>query len=239
MLPLQSFDKSFAEAILDAVNCHPLPSLSLGGHTYDLGNFMSKELKLGQVRDFCLATQRTRKPCVLDEDNAASLYRDRVGWTIHRKRAWMAVLTGAHYDFIDFSVTVGNEAGTPESQEALRSWMKHLSDFIHAFDFVHAQPLPGWISTKHDHVVSATLAVEGKDYVAYLADAREVTDPDAGQALEGNVAFPLPDGRYRVSLYSPTSGTYSPGIFVVGGKAITLALPPWRHDVVVRATRVQ
>ena len=114
----QSFDKSFAETILDAVNCHPLPGLSLGGRTDDLGNFMSKELKLGQVRDFCLAAQRTRKPCILDEDNAASLYRDTVGWTIHRKRAWTVVLSGAHYDFIDFSVTVGNEAGTAESQKA-------------------------------------------------------------------------------------------------------------------------
>ena len=234
----QSFDKSFAETILDAVNCHPLPGLSLGGRTYDLGNFMSKELKLGQVRDFCLAAQRTRKPCILDEDNAASLYRDTVGWTIHRKRAWTAVLSGAHYDFIDFSVTVGNEAGTAESQKALRSWMKHLSDFIHAFDFVHARPLPGWLTAKPDQVVTATLAVEGKDYVAYLADAREVTDSGTGQVLEGSVGLVLPEGRYRVSLYSPTSGTCSPGIVVVGGKAVTLALPPWRHDVVIRAVRL-
>jgi hypothetical protein len=48
----------------------------------------------------------------------------------------------------------------------------------------------------------------------------------------------LPEGRYRVSLYSPTSGTYSPGILVAGGKAVMLALPRWRHDTVIRATRV-
>jgi hypothetical protein len=74
-------------------------------------------------------------------DNAASLYRDTIGWTIHRKRAWTAILSGAHYDYIDFSVTVGSEAGTVDSQQALRTWMKHLSKFIHAFDFLHAKPL--------------------------------------------------------------------------------------------------
>ena len=235
----QSFDKSFAGTMLDAVNCHPLPGLTVGGHAYDLGHFMSKELKLGQVRDFCLAAQRTHKPCVLDEDNVASMYRDMVGWTIHRKRAWTAILSGAHYDYIDFSVTVGNEAGTAESRQSLRTWMKHLSDFIHGFDFVHAQPLPGWITSKPDHMVVATLAVQGTDYVSYLADAREVTDADAGQALEGKVVFSLPNGRFSVRLYSPTTGMYSPGILLDGGKDTSLPLPQFRHDIVLRATRVK
>ena len=52
-----------------------------------------------------------KKPVVQDEDNTASIYRDTVGWTIHRKRAWTSLLNGSHYDYIDFSITVGNEAG--------------------------------------------------------------------------------------------------------------------------------
>ena len=40
---------------------------------------------LSEFRDYCLATYRERKPMVMDEDNCASLYRDEVGWTIHRK----------------------------------------------------------------------------------------------------------------------------------------------------------
>jgi len=44
-------------------------------------------------------TQPFAKPCVNDEDNAASLYRDDDGWTIHRKRAWMAVMSQTHYDY--------------------------------------------------------------------------------------------------------------------------------------------
>jgi hypothetical protein len=80
--------------------------------------------------------------------------RDEVGWTIHRKRAWMSVLSGAHYDYIDFSITVGSEAGTPASQRGIRKWMKHLSEFIHNFDFVHARPLPDWIKSKPEELVA-------------------------------------------------------------------------------------
>ena len=63
---------------------------------------MSKELHLEQFRDFFLAAYSEPKPVISDEDNAASMYVDDTGWTIQRKRAWMAVMCGAHYDFIDF-----------------------------------------------------------------------------------------------------------------------------------------
>jgi hypothetical protein len=235
----QKFDASFSGTMLDAVNCHPLPGLTLDGHAYNLGNFMSKELKLNEVQQFCFAAHRARKPCVLDEDNAASLYRDTIGWTIHRKRAWTAVLSGSHYDYIDFSVTVGSETGTAESRRAIRAWMRHLSEFIHSFDFVHAVPLADCVTRRPKHLIAATLAVEAKDYIAYLADEREVTDPAAGEAIEGTVTLALPSGRYRISLYSPTTGVYSPGILVDGGKAVSLGLTSFQHDIVVRATRVQ
>jgi hypothetical protein len=234
----QEFDTSFSGPILEAVNVHPLPNLVFRGRTYQLGNFMSEALQLAEFRDFFLATQRARKPCISDEDNAASLYLDDAGWTIHRKRAWMAVMCGGHYDYIDFSIQVGLEAGTEESRRKIRAWMKNLSEFIHSFDFIHAQPAPDWIEAKPAHLVDAVLAIQGTEYIAYLADGRELSDATAGQLVSGPVSFRLPDGDYRVCLYSPTTGGYSPCLQVRGGKLVTFALAPFRQDVVLRVTQV-
>jgi hypothetical protein len=199
---------------------------------------MSKDLELEEFADFCRAAQKHAKPCVLDEDNAATLYRDTTGWTIHRKRAWIAALSQAHYDVIDFSINVGSEAGTPQSSAQFRTWMKHLSEFIHAFDFVHAQPAADFIQRKPKHLVSAAMVVPGTRYVAYLADAREVTDPTAGQPISGSVALRLPEGEFRASLFSPTSGLYSPAVTIRGGlEPIPLDLGELRHDVVVDVRR--
>jgi hypothetical protein len=128
----QAFDSSFSGSLFDAVTVHPIPNLTLSGRTYQLGNFMSKELQLAEYKAFFLAARRFSRPCISDEDNAASLYRDETGWTIHRKRAWTAIICGAHYDFIDFSLTVGTESGTNESRAKIRSWMRNLSDFINS-----------------------------------------------------------------------------------------------------------
>ena len=141
----QELDSTFADKWADVVNVHPLPGLVLAGREYMLGHFMSKELELKAFRDFCRAAQGFAKPCVHDEDNAASMYRDKTGWTIHRKRAWTALLSLCHYDYIDFSITAGSETGTRESNRLIRTWMKHLSDFMRTIDFVHAEALRiGW-----------------------------------------------------------------------------------------------
>jgi hypothetical protein len=198
---------------------------------------MSKELQLAEFRDFFLATYPERKPVISDEDNAASMYRDETGWTIHRKRAWVAVLCGSHYDYIDFSIEAGAETGTEDSRRCIRTWMKNLSEFIHAFDFVHAKPLPGWIENPPAPLVAATLAQPGADYIAYLADGREVSDPEAGRPIAGTLTFSLPAGSYTVRFFSPQSGMYSPGVRVSGGDHITLDMTPFEHDIVLRATR--
>jgi hypothetical protein len=233
----QSFDESFEGSMLDAVNVHPLPNLTYRNRTYQLGNFMSKELQLEEFRDFFLATTYSQKPCISDEDNCASIYRDDAGWTIHRKRAWMAVLCGAHYDYIDFSITVGSETGTDESRKKIRTWMKHLSEFIHSFDFIHARPTPGWIESKPKPLVVATVALAGSDYVVYLADGRQETDPSAGEPVSGPVSAMLPQGNFRASLYSPVTGMYSPVLRVQGGQRLTIELPPFQHDIVLRVQR--
>ena len=233
----QGFDASFSGQMLDAVNIHPLPDLNFHGRTYQLGNFMSKELQLEDFRDFFLATYSERKPNISDEDNAASLYRDVAGWTIHRKRAWMAVVCGGHYDYIDFSIQAGAEAGTEESRRNIRIWMKNLSEFIHSFDFIRAKPAPGWIATQPAPLVAAALAKPGEDYIAYLADGRELFDPAAGGPIMGPIMFDLPMGTYRACFYSPCAGVYSPGVRLTGGGRVRLEIPSFEHDIVLRVTR--
>lgn len=234
----QEFDASFAHPAFDAVNVHPLPDLVYQGRRYMLGRFMGKELKLREVRDFCLATQHAGKPCVLDEDNTASLYRDHDGWTIHRKRAWTAVMSGCHYDYIDFSITVGREDGTAASRGAIRTWMRHLTEFIHDVDVIHATPDSAWLRVTAEHAVACGLRVRDQAYVAYIADARELGEPGAGSPLGGALQLDLPRGSYRVSLYSPAGGLYAPAVAVQGGEPVTLELAPFVDDValVVRGT---
>ena len=193
-------DAAFRENVVDLVNDHPLPNTQLDGHVYQMGQYTSKELKLEDVADFCRAAYSHPKPTSLDEDNAASPYRDTTGWTIHRKRAWTALMNGCHYDYIDFSITVGNENGTTASRRELRSWMQHLSEFMMSFDFVHAKLDRSWVSDYPAPLTASSMSVSGRDYVVYLADSRELSDPDAGKPIEGSVQLSLPAGNYDVSL---------------------------------------
>lgn len=234
----QENDAAFSWTHIDAANVHALPDTSFRGRTYNMGVFMSKELKLEEYRAFNLAVADVPKPCVQDEDNVASRYLDPDGWTIHRKRAWMALLCGAHYDVIDFSITIHTPTGTEDSRRHIRSWLQYLSEFVHSLDLPRARPLGDWLLTKPAGLLEATLAVEGEDYAAYLADSREVDDSQWGAAIEGEVSFRLPAGEFMVRTYAPVSGGYSPGLHVRGDEAITLALPAFSHDIVVRITRV-
>jgi hypothetical protein len=111
-----------------------------------------------------------------------------------------------------------------------------------SYDYVHSKPDAGWVSFPSDHVVVSGLISEGRDrgaldYVAYIADARELSDRDAGSPLQGDVSMTLPAGEYDVALYSPVTGGYSPAIKVAGGAKTTLALPSFTQDIVIRVTR--
>ncbi len=235
----QPLDASFSHPAFDAVNVHPLPDTVYRGHRYMLGRFMGKDLALAAVRDFCLATSVESRPCVLDEDNSASMYRDEVAWTIHRKRAWTAVLSGCHYDYIDFSITVGREDGTAESRRAIRSWMRHLSAFIADFDVVRARPSTEWLQVEIEPTVATGLAVPGHAYAAYLADRREWREEWAGAPLRGTVRIELPPGPYQLSLYSPATGQYSPAVPIAGGRQEMVELLPFTHDIVLLISRIE
>ncbi|HVF11066.1 MAG TPA: DUF6298 domain-containing protein [Abditibacteriaceae bacterium] len=234
----QETSNSFANPAFDAVTIHPLPDTSFSGRVYDMGAFMSKQLHLAEFKAFTLAAAAAPKPCVHDEDNIASCYRDSTGWTIHRKRAWTAVMCGAHYDVIDFSIVVHAEAGTEASRRELRSWLKHLSNFIHSMDIPRTKPLGDWLLEKPANTLECTLAVEGEDYAVYLADPREVIDADLGSPISGAIRFAVPPGEYLVTTFSPVDGGTSPGIRISCGQATRLELAPFPHDMAVRIKRL-
>jgi hypothetical protein len=233
----QGSTKTFGSFGVDIVNMHPLPNTTYRGKSYDMGQFMAKQLKLRAVRDFCLATQTEAKPLNFDEDNSSSQYKDYDGWTIHRKRAWMTLLSLAHYDYIDFSIINYCETGTPQSRKHIRSWMKHLSRFIHSVDLPAARPLTGFLTSQPAHTLEAVLAVEGKDYCIYLADDRELTETGAGEPIKGTLSFKLPPGTWRMAFYSPQTGRYSPPTRIRGGPAVTVQMPSFRHDLVIQIRR--
>ena len=116
----QGTDASFKNPDFDAVNVHPLPDTHYGGRTLSDGQLHVEGTDALRISRLLPGHLRERKPMIMDEDNCASLYRDEVGWTIHRKRAWTALLSGSHYDYIDFSINVGlkPEPKLPEPRSA-------------------------------------------------------------------------------------------------------------------------
>ena len=155
---------------------------------------MSKELMLSEVADFCRAAATNRSPqCSMKIIPPVSIGIRLGGPFIASVPG--PPCSGAHYDYIDFSITVGSEAGTRASRRDIRSWMQYLSEFMAGLDFVHSKLEPEWITAKPDHLVASVLSVGSQDYVAYLADAREVTDSSASQPISGQVGFALPAGN--------------------------------------------
>ena len=245
----QPSDLTFTSMDYDVVNMHPLPNTTFQGEGFDLGDFMSKQLRLQAFRDYCLATYVAEKPLNLDEDNVASQYKDIDGWTIHRKRAWTALVTGNHYDYIDFSIIPWLETGTPDSQRYIRNWMKYLSQFIHELDIVHGRPLPGIVKSAPEDTVCSAFGVVDRDICIYVADgrehltARDLPDylpgrTDAGAPITGELVIDVPEGTYHISLFDPKTGVCSPAVRQNFSPKVSLFLQPFVHDVVVRLARV-
>ena len=233
----QFADRSFSSEEYDVVNMHPLSNMKHQGKQYNLGRFMQAQLHLEAYRQYCLDLYARPKPLNLDEDNCASQYKDLRGWIIHRKRAWMALLCGAHYDYIDFSINNYLETGTPQSQRYIRTWMRHLSEYVHALDLVRARPMPETVCQSPEHTLAAVLAVAAEDYSIYLADARETDAPGAGEIIRGEILVDVPQGDYEVACYSPETGLYSPWSAWQGGPNTPVALPSFKHDIVLRLQR--
>ncbi|MEO7729350.1 MAG: cellulase family glycosylhydrolase [Kofleriaceae bacterium] len=232
----QFLSEGFSGDAFDIVNVHQMHRTSYADKYYDISMFMSRQLRLQNLRDLFVATAAEKKPLNMDEDNAASRFTNDEGWTIHRKRAWTTLLSGGHYDVIDFTIQNRLETGTLEAQEKIRSWVKHLSQLLHSMDLAHAKPMPQMVKQAPEHVIASVLGVERKEYAIYLADAREVMETGLGDTIQGEVLLTLPEGGWTTQFLNPTTGKLTEGPRLKGGE-LTIALPGFRHDIALRLTR--
>jgi hypothetical protein len=232
--PWEQFcDEAFASDVFDAVNVHPLVNTGFRDKPTDFGQFMSKQLHLDNVSSFCADAAKYSKPCNLDEDNAATMHRDFDGWTIHRKRAWVAILSGLHYDMIDFTINCGVEASTPTARANLRSWMQHLTDFWQSVDFVRASRVDEIVGAQPAHTTAVAVEIPGSGHYVYLADNRELGD-DVGAPVTGPLSLPLLVGDYDVRCFAPTTGGWSPSVRATAAEdGLTVNVPEFVHDVVI------
>ncbi len=233
----QFVSEGFEGDMLDIVNVHQMHRTSYNGRFYNISMFMSRQLRLRELRDLFVTSAGERKPLNMDEDNAASRFTNLEGWTIHRKRAWTTVLSGGHYDVIDFTIQNRLETGTPEAQQHLRTWLKHLSIFVHSLDLAKARPLPQMVKTAPEHVIASVLGVEAQEYALYLSDAREVTDIGVGDPIHGELIVSLPDGNWQVAFIHPVTGISTDGPKIKGGDT-QIQLPEFLHDLAIRIRRL-
>jgi len=226
-------DASFNHLTADIVNIHPLENIVYKSKSYNMGLFMSKQLCLKELRDYCLDTWNESKPLNIDEDNVASRFKDYEGWTIHRKRAWTVLFSGAHYDYIDFSIVNYCPTGTPDSQEHLHKWFKNIREFISSVDIISGSPLTGVALNFPGEVLESVFGTPGKQYNIYIADKRELEEYGQGEIISGEIELEIKQGKYIVLYYSPEHGTAVSGNTTDGGR-IKLNLPDFRHDLVIQ-----
>jgi hypothetical protein len=221
----QPLDRSMTEMDVDIVNVHPLPGTTLDGRSYELGRFMSGDLELSAVHDFCDAAVRAGKPVSLDEDNAATQYTDHFGWTIHRKRAWVAVMGGCHYDMIDFTIRPGLPVGSPSAERDLRVWTRFLGEACERWELAAASSTDDVGLLDGDVVVAACRigGVDGGSRLVYLADATESTRRRSA-SLPVQCRLQLPGGIATVRSFAPGLGRELPSPTVAADRTIALEL---------------
>jgi hypothetical protein len=137
---------------------------------------------------------------------------------------------------LDFTIQNHLETGTPEAQQHLRTWLKHLSTFVKSLDLAQAQPLPQMVKTAPEHVITSVLGVESQEYAIYLADAREVTDVGLGDPIHGDLIVTLPEGNWQAAFIHPVTGLSTDGPSIQGGEA-RLQLPEFRHNLAITLRR--
>jgi hypothetical protein len=226
-------DYSFNGLDADIVNVHPLPNIRYKNKRYDMGMFMSKQLCLEVLRDYCLDTWHEKKPLNIDEDNIASQFKDYEAWTIHRKRAWTAVFSGAHYDYIDFSIINYCPKGTEESRRYLHKWFKYLSEYIMTMKLEGGMPLRDFLDELPDEIIPSVYGMPGRQYDIYLADGRELNEEGYGDMVNCSFIPDLEPGEYAITYYSPENCREIKVETRILGNT-PLVVPNFKHDIVVR-----
>jgi hypothetical protein len=225
------------EINVDISNVHPLDVMTVGDETFNLGGFMSADSRLDEYKAFCGRMRALGGAINLDEDNNASRYMDERGWTIHRQRAWIALFSGCHYDYIDFSVLAGRERSTPDGRRLLRSRFGSLAQF---WEENHV-----WSTALDDGVVvevpagCTAVAARGQGshpgpvYVYIAAEAaNDLAVPFADRAVEGALALNLPPADYLTYWFAPETGRYFGWEDRHSTGRVQMQLPATANDVV-------
>ena len=103
-------------------------------------------------------------------------------------------------------------------------------------DLREAQPLEGVVHAHREDTVVSVFGVKDRDFSIYIADAREFGDDRAGQDIQGDLTFTVPDGDYEIGYFSPTEGNWF-GTEQGPGGEVHLSIRPFAHDVVVRVRK--
>jgi hypothetical protein len=159
------------------------------------------------------------------------------GDTHYRMEGWEFILAGgALYNNLDYSFTVGHEAGTFEyppktpggGNRGFRRQMKALKDFIGSFDFLRMRPdettVKGGLPARGR---IRMLSEPGKQYAAYLFGGPEA-----------QLSLLLPKGEYKVEWVDPLTGKVVQDSRVRSTKPATiLASPRFKTDIALRILR--
>jgi hypothetical protein len=222
---------------VDISNVHPLDVMTIGDKTFNLGVFMSADSRLGEYTEFCQQARALGGAINLDEDNNASRFMDERGWTVHRQRAWIALLSGCHYDFIDFSILPGRERSTEDGRRLLRARFGTLARFWEENQLWYVS-LDGQSRARAPEGCTAVVACDrrGPAHVRYVYVAAEVPPdlsiPFSDRAIEGELQLELPAGDYLIYWFAPETGRYFGWQSYTSTGRLSLRLPGTTNDVV-------
>ncbi len=219
----------------DICNIHPLDVMTVAGEAFNTGVFMSADSRLAEYQAYCRTLRTLHGAVNLDEDNNASRFMDERGWTIHRQRAWIALLSGCHYDFIDFSILPGQERGTDDDRRLLRARFGTLARFWEENGI--------WATVIDDEAAvnapagCTALAVRdpaaGARYVYVAAQtSADLTRPFAASPIEGELELNAPERQYLTYWFSPETGRYFGWELHRSSGRLRLTLPRVSNDVV-------
>lgn len=222
-----------AELGVDVINLHPLNGMAIDDATWDLGVFMTADSRLEEYASYCRRVHDVGA-VNLDEDNNASRFMDERGWTIHRQRAWIALLSGCHYDYIDFAVRPGIERGPVDDQRGGRRWFAVLAHFWDENRI--------WRTSADDDIAKAPAGLvavgcrddAGARYIYVAAQlSSDLAEPFQPVAVEGSLHLDLPSGDYLLYFFAPETGRYFGWRTVRSESGVSVDLPGTANDVIV------
>jgi Cellulase (glycosyl hydrolase family 5) len=221
---------------VDISNVHPLDVMTVGEETFNLGVFMSADSRLREYKAFCRRVRALDGAVNLDEDNNASRFMDERGWTIHRQRAWIALVSGCHYDFIDFSVLAGRERSTADGRRLLRGRFGTLARFWEEnqiWSTVLDDGAEPTIPEGCTAVVARDQRPPGTFYVYVAAEvSSDLAVPCVDRPVEGALEVIIPPGDYLSYWFAPETGRYFGWENRRNTGRLRLELPGTANDVV-------